>query len=239
MPTYCIIGTNRGLGLEFVRQLSLSADNTIVATARPGADLSDVRAVASATTRFLECDVANVPSIHLFANKLARSLDGRQIDVLINNAGINGTPSTETSLSLDHTNFAQQMSVNVVGPAKVVEFLLDQKLLAPAVRILNMSSGWASLDLSSKLNPRSCTGYSISKTALNMLTVHQGGDIRSRLPQAVVIAMDPGWVKTRMGGDGAPLEAATSVSGMLKTLHSLKDEDNSSFFAYSGERRPW
>ncbi|EFX00564.1 short chain dehydrogenase reductase [Grosmannia clavigera kw1407] len=239
MPTYCIIGTNRGMGLEFVRQLSLSPENTILATTRPGADLSDVRAVASATTRFLDCDVSSVPSIHLFANKAARVLDGKQIDFLVNNAGINNTPSSETSLSLDHTNFAQQMSANVVGPAKVVEFLLDHKLLAPAVRILNMSSGWASLDSSSKLNQRACTGYSISKAALNMLTVHQGGDIRNRLPEAVVIAMDPGWVKTRMGGDGAPLEASFSVSGMLKTLQSLKDEDNCLFFAYDGKRRPW
>ncbi len=56
------------------------------------------------------------------------------------------------------------------------------------------------------MKPRMCAGYSISKAALNMLTVHQSEDLKERLPGAVVISMDPGWVKTRMGGDGAILE---------------------------------
>lgn len=229
----------RGLGLEFVRQLALSPENTIIATVRPDTDISDLQSAASATTHILECDVASVPAIHLFANKASRILGGNQIDFLINNAGINGTPSSETSLSLDHTNFALQMSINVVGPAKIVEFLLDHKLLSPAVRILNMSSSLGSLELGSEASPRVFAGYSISKAALNMLTVHQGGDIRSRLPKAVVISMDPGWVKTRMGGDQAQLEAVNSIAGMLRTLHSLQDEDNVSFFSHDGTKKPW
>jgi hypothetical protein len=51
--------------------------------------------------------------------------------------------------------------------------------------------------------------------------------------------MDPGWVKTRLGGDGVMLEPHESVGGMLKVLHGLKDEDSTKFFHYSGEQIPW
>lgn len=248
MPTYCIIGTNRGIGLEFVRQLAASPDNTIIATTRPDADRTDLEAVASPTTHILECDTASVQSVHIFSNKVARNVlagnsgpSHTKIDFLIVNAAINGTPPDQDSLSLNPVLLSEQMAVNVVGPAKVVEFLVDRKALAPAVRILNMTSGLGSLELSAAMEPRKSIGYSLSKAALNMLTVHQGYDVRARggLPQAVVVAMDPGWVKTRMGGEGAQLEPSESVSGILQVLHGLKDEDNVSFFGRDGKRKPW
>ncbi|CAK7203865.1 hypothetical protein SEUCBS139899_006614 [Sporothrix eucalyptigena] len=247
MPTYCIIGTNRGLGLEFVRQLAASPDNTIIATVRPSADRADLEKVASPTTHVLECDTANVQSVHIFSNQVARNIlagaDGpstTKIDYLIISAGINGTPPGQDSLSLNPVLLNEQIAVNVVGPAKVVEFLVDRKALSPSVRILNMSTGLASLALSSGMSPRKSISYSMSKAALNMLTVHQGYDLRARgLVQAVVIAMDPGWVKTRMGGEGAQIEPEESISGMLKVLHALKDEDNVSFFGRDGQRKPW
>lgn len=246
MPTYCVIGTNRGLGLEFVRQIAASADNTIIASTRPDADRADLEAVAAASPAkivVLECDTSSVPSIHIFAQKIRRNVlaDDQKIDFLLNSAAINGTPDDQTSLSLNPGLLAEQISINVMGPAKLVEFLIDNKVLAPTVRILNMSSSLGSVTESSAMTPRKSVSYSISKAALNMLTVHQAHDVRERplTSKAVVIAMDPGWVKTRMGGDLAPLEQEESISGMLKVLHSVKDEDNSAFFEYTGKRKEW
>lgn len=82
-----------------------------------------------------------------------------------------------------------------------------------------------------------CTTYSISKAALNMLTVQQAGDLKDRGVQ--VICMDPGWVKTTMGGEGAMLEPEFSISSMLKVIHGLKDEDTAKFYTYTGEQLPW
>ncbi|CAK7565026.1 MAG: hypothetical protein SEPTF4163_002933 [Sporothrix epigloea] len=247
MPTYCIIGTNRGLGLEFVRQLAASPDNTIIATVRPEADRAELSEVASPTTHIVECDTASVPSVHIFSNYVARNIlngaDGpstKKIDYLIVNAGVNGSPRDQDSLMLNPVLLSEQMAVNVVGPAKVLEFLVDRKALSPSVRVINMSSSLGSMALSATMSPRVCVGYSITKAALNMLTVHQGHDLRARgLDQAVVIAMDPGWVKTRMGGESAPIEAKVSIAGMLKVLHALKAENNAEFYGSDGERRPW
>ncbi|EPE02856.1 c-signal protein [Ophiostoma piceae UAMH 11346] len=246
MPIYCVIGTNRGLGLEFVRQLAVSTDNTIIASTRPDADRTDLEKVAASSPAkivVLDCDTSSVPSIHIFAQKIRRNVlsDEQKIDFLLNSAGINGTPDDQTSLSLNPGLLAEQVSINVIGPAKIVEFMIDNKVLAPAVRILNMSSSLGSVSDSSAMVPRKSVSYSISKAAFNMLTAHQAHDVRERplTSKAVVIAMDPGWVKTRMGGDAAPLEKEESIGGMLKVLHALKDDDNGAFYEYTGERKQW
>lgn len=104
---------------------------------------------------------------------------------------------------------------------------------------MNMTSGLGSMANSLAMTPRKCAGYSISKAALNMLTVHQAEDVRGMLKGARVVAMDPGWVKTRMGGEGAVLEPEESIGGMLKALHGLGEEDGGKFFTYTGEQVPW
>lgn len=240
MPVYCITGANRGLGLEFVRQLAQSSDNTILATTRSlASDLNDLKAVASPSTHILECDTGKVSSIHSFVKDVRRVLAGdAKIDFLINNAGVN-LASNQNSFSLNPDDVQAQVAINVIGPAKTVELLLDASLLSKDVRILNMSSGLGSLQISSEIKPRKAAGYSISKAALNMLTVHQSEDIKEHLPGAVVISMDPGWVKTRMGGEGALLEARDSIGGMLRILHGLEREDTGSFYRSSGDKIPW
>jgi NAD(P)-dependent dehydrogenase (short-subunit alcohol dehydrogenase family) len=239
MPVYCITGTNRGLGLEFVRQLAQSADNTILACTRSvSSDLTDLKAVASTSTHILACDVGDLGSIREFVKEAAEVLAGKKIDFLLNSAGINPA-GWQSSLSLGPDDLLTQIRVNVLGPAKVVEFLLEADRLAEDVRIMNMSSGLGSMQRSLELKPRKCAGYSISKAALNMLSIHQAEDLKEKLPGAVVILMDPGWVKTRMGGEGAILTPEESISGMLKVAHGLKEEDNAKFYHYSGKQVPW
>jgi NAD(P)-dependent dehydrogenase (short-subunit alcohol dehydrogenase family) len=239
MPVYVITGANRGLGLEFVRQIASNQDNTIVACARSSSsDLTDVKAVANSNTQFLTCDTGDVDSIKTFAQELSKTLHGKKIDFLLNNAGVNASPE-QTSLTLSPEALYENVQINIVGPAKTVENLHSAGLLSDNVRILNMTSGLGSMERSATITPRKCAPYSISKAGLNMLTVHQSGELRETLPGCVVIVMDPGWVKTRMGGEGAILEPETSIGGMLKTLHGLKSEDNGKFYTHDGSEVPW
>ncbi|KAH6619095.1 hypothetical protein B0J18DRAFT_433237 [Chaetomium sp. MPI-SDFR-AT-0129] len=240
MPVYCITGTNRGIGLEFVRQLAQSPDNTIIAAIRSlSSDLTELKAAASASTHILECDTGNVASIHAFVKSAAQILgENQKIDFLFNSAAVN-LKSSQSSLNLGVDELHTQLSINVLGPAKTVELFLDAGLLSQHVRVLNMTSGLASLQLTAGGSGRKCAGYSISKVALNMLTVHQSDDLRKRLPGAVVIVLDPGWVKTRMGGAGAQSEVSDAVGDVLKVVHGLKDEDNGAFFHHTGEKIPW
>lgn len=240
MPVYCITGANRGLGLEFVRQLAASPENTILATSRSVSppDLSDLKAAASATTHIIECDTSNPDSVRSFAQQAVGILAGKKVDFLINNAGVN-LLSSRSSLQLDLDALLDQVRVNVAGPAKTVEFFLGEGILSADVRVVNLTSGLASMGVSLGINPRKCAGYSISKAGLNMLSVHQSGDLKATLPGAVVIVMDPGWVKTRLGGEGAILEPEESIGGMLKVIHGLGQGDNGKFFSYQGDEIPW
>jgi NAD(P)-dependent dehydrogenase (short-subunit alcohol dehydrogenase family) len=240
MPTYVLTGANRGLGLEFVRQLSQSSENTIVACVRSSStDLGDLRSVknkSKATVHIAECDTSFLPSIHAFAKSLPQLLgDSPKIDVLLNNAGINATPE-QTSLDITQESLREHIDVNVMGPAETVKVL--DGYLGRGGTVLNMTSGLGSCG--KKLNvsrfpflcsvlelrfygdsPRfadcnsfrpKCTTYAISKAAVNMLTVHQAEQLKDR--GIKVICMDPGWVKTRMGGEGAILEPDVSIAGV-------------------------
>jgi len=246
MPTFCITGTNRGLGLEFVRQLSASPANTILALVRGrDTDLTDLKAAikAGGDTQILYCDTGKPESIQAFADEAKSLLAGKRIDVLVNNAGAH-ISSWQSSLSLDADDLLRTMQINVFGPAKMVQSLNAAELLSPQVRVINMTSGLASMTetLGSPGNTnRKCCPYSISKAALNMLSLHQSGDLRAKagLSGAVVIVMDPGWVKTAMGGAGAILEPHQSISGMLRVIEGLTDADNGGFFSHSGAKKPW
>jgi NAD(P)-dependent dehydrogenase (short-subunit alcohol dehydrogenase family) len=235
MSTYFLTGANRGLGLEFVRQLSSKKDNLILAAVRNSqADLTDLKKVISNdNVHIVECDTGSLESISSLKSSVGDILQksNRKLNYLFNNAGINAT-STDTSLTLDPKSVHHHIDVNVLGPAKIVEVL--QSYLSPGAVIMNMTSGLGSLTRAKSITK--CCTYSISKAALNMLAVHQAKDFQGK---AIVIVMDPGWVKTRMGGEGAFLEPEESIGGMLKVVHGLKEEDTAKFYVYSGDEVPW
>lgn len=247
MPVYVVTGANRGLGLEFVRQLSQQPSTTIIATTRSKSnDLSDLKSISPSNNdtkvHVSECDITSPESISSFASEVSSFLQSQKITHVIANAGANSVPE-QTSLTINPEDLSREVGINVVGPAKLTENLLSKNLLADDVRILNMTSGLGSMTKSLTIEPRKCMTYSISKAALNMLTVHQSADLRmperGGLKGAIVICMDPGWVKTRMGGSGAILEPNHSIGGMLKVLHGLSDADNGKFFEYSGVEVGW
>jgi NAD(P)-dependent dehydrogenase (short-subunit alcohol dehydrogenase family) len=236
MPVYVITGTNRGLGLEFVRQISASKDNTVIAAVRTlQNDLTDLKSVNQHNNiHILECDTGNIASIAKFGAEVERVLAGTKIDYLVNNSGINDTPE-DSSLTMTPESLHRHIDINVLGPQKTAQVLVP--LLAKDSVIVNMTSGLGSLNKSSTMEPRKCATYSVSKAALNMLTVHQAWDLRDK--SRAVITMDPGWVKTRMGGAGAIMEPHDSIAGMLKIVHGLTKEDTCKFYESTGGQVMW
>ncbi|EOA83782.1 uncharacterized protein SETTUDRAFT_138378 [Exserohilum turcica Et28A] len=236
MATYFLTGANRGIGLEFVRQLAAKPTNTIIAGVRSkSADLSDLHALNTHNNvHIVECDVSSLESLAGIEFRVAEILSktGSNLDFLFNVAGINAT-SSDTSLTLDPKSISAHMQTNVVGPAKIVQSL--KRYLARNATVLNMTSGLGSLAVATDMTK--CCSYSMSKAALNMLTVHQSKDLKGN--GVKVICMDPGWVKTRMGGEGALIEAQRSVKKMLRVVEGLKEADSGKFYRYDGEIVPW
>lgn len=239
MPTYFVTGTRSGIGLEYVRQLSLSPDNVVVAAVRDvNADISSLQSVIShpdvkAKIHLIQVDLSSPESIASVPSQL---LPGLKINALIQNAAAL-FPATreETLLTMASESLTQHFNVNVIGPALLVQVLVP--LLAPGAIIANITSGIGSLSMvsSGRINAE-LTAYSISKTALNMLTVHQAKALTGK---AIVVCVDPGHVKTPMGGPKASVEIADSARGVLKALGGLRSEDACKFYLYNGDTLPW
>ncbi|OCT53028.1 C-signal protein [Cladophialophora carrionii] len=147
MPVYVVTGANRGLGLEFVRQISQDSSNTVIAAVRSlQGELDDLKHLAARAAgkkvHILECDTGDMDSIHAFGDAIKGPLSaGQQIDYLLNNAGINAT-AQQTSLDMTPESLRQHIDVNVMGPAETVKVLLPS--LGKGSVVLNMTSGLGS-----------------------------------------------------------------------------------------------
>ncbi|KAI8301680.1 putative oxidoreductase [Colletotrichum sp. SAR11_240] len=249
MPTYVITGARDGIGLEYVAQLSLLPATTVLALVRSlTADLARLRAIQASPDRkgavhVLECDISSPESLAALPSRVASALgDGpNRIDVLINNAAT--LQNTEQrALSLDAAALEAHMATNVVGPARTLQVLFpffhDGGQQDRRTVVANITSGAGSFGwVTSGVCPHELTPYAISKAALNMLTVHQAMQLKGR--GVVVVAVDPGHVKTKSGGPGAKVEVGDCAGGILKLLGGLGVEDSGKLYLYDGREIPW
>jgi NAD(P)-dependent dehydrogenase (short-subunit alcohol dehydrogenase family) len=214
MPTILITGAGRGLGKELARQY---ADDgwKVIGTERRG------------NARF-QLDVTDRGQI----SRLAQDLKGEPIDVLFCNAGITGRKGMAPG-SFDFASWEEILRVNLLGAAAVAEALLDNVAASERRTIAMMSSRLGSIAESSGLT----LPYSTSKAALNMLVKGLAANLADR--GIVVVALSPGWVRTDMGGEQAPLAPEKSVAGLRKVISGLKKADSGKFFSHEGAEIPW
>ncbi|CZR56885.1 related to protoporphyrinogen oxidase [Phialocephala subalpina] len=237
MPIWIIIGVNRGLGLEFATQLAVDASNTIIAAIRSLSNCPELEKLQSASKTFhiLQCDTSSQDSITEFGKHVSKVIGPEtKVDYLLNNAAINANSSL-TSLTMNSEALTNHMNTNVMGPAKLVQVLTPH--LQEGSVVMNMTSGLASLAYNRSKEMPECTVYAMSKAALNMLTVHQAAHLKEK--KVKVVCVDPGWVKTDMGGKSAVLEKEESIGRMLKVLKGLQEGDSGKFFVYDGREMEW
>jgi len=223
-----ISGANRGLGLEFARQLCVRGDlvsagvrNESAARA-VNAQLAPQHAVA----RTLMFDVRDEAAIEAAAGAIQAPLD-----VLVANAGVAGPPN-QSALDLDFGAALDVFSINALGPLRLVKALAG-KLGGANPRIIFISS---QLGATTGLKPSSMV-YCASKAALNKFT--QCAAVELQPKGITVVALHPGWVKTDMGGPEAPVQTRDSVAGMIATIDGLTLESTGSFLDYRGREMPW
>ncbi|KAH7131236.1 NADP-dependent dehydrogenase-like protein [Dactylonectria macrodidyma] len=239
MTVFVITGARTGIGREAVLQLASNSSNTVVAVVRDlQADISslnEIKQSSSGIIHIVECDVSDTKSISQLVERLAGALGaGFRINYLIQFAAILHSRE-QTGIKITAESLASHFTSNVVGPALVTQALLPH--LVPGAVIANITSGIGSLTmLTNGQITAEITPYSISKTALNMLTVHQATHLGSR---ASVVAIDPGHVKTTMGGPNAVVEIPDSAKGVIKIVTELKPEDSGKFLLYNGASLPW
>lgn len=230
MPNVLITGANRGLGLALAEHFASRHDTCVIATTRDASTASDLHAAARRCDDRIEViavDVASATSIAALAEALAsRDI---MLDVLVNNAG---TASWTSFGEIDEVTSTEIMRVNALGPVLVTQALAGR--VRDGGKIVNISSTLGSIERAT-----SSWGlvYSMSKAALNMFSKILSNELRDR--QIAVLALHPGWVRTRMGGDEAPLEIAQSVAGMMTVIDGLTLATSGQFLTYEGAPLPW
>jgi len=192
-----VTGANRGIGFEIARQLG-KLDVTVVMTARKedqGRSALEKLKQEGLNVHFHQLDVTDESSIR----KLVDDMNGHfgVVDILINNAGI-FQDYNASALDIDLDTIRTTMETNVYGPLRLAQALTPLLKNSKDGRIVNMSSGLGALSEMGGGFP----AYSISKTALNAVTLQLAAELRNS--GITVNSMCPGWVRTDMGGAGAP-----------------------------------
>lgn len=219
MRTVVVTGANQGIGLELCRQFRRRGDAVIAACRR-----------ASTELRALGCEVVEGVDVmdDAAVERLAIALAGRQIDVLINNAGI---LSEESLDDLDFARIRRQFEVNALGPLLVTQALLGK--LGTGSKVVIVTSRMGSIADNSS---GGYYGYRMSKCAVNMAGASLARDLKNR--GITVLLLHPGMVATAMtGGRGIPV--AESAANLIARIDSLGHEQTGTFHQATGEPLPW
>jgi NAD(P)-dependent dehydrogenase (short-subunit alcohol dehydrogenase family) len=231
MPTLLITGANRGLGLEFTRQYLVEGYAVIAACRNPAGAvaLQRLKGGAAGALTPLEVDVADSASV----KGAAARVPAPTIDILINCAGVMGGGGQSLG-SMDYEDWIQVLNVNVLGPARVCEAFLERVVRSDRRLMVTITSGMGSL---ADNTSGGYLSYRTSKAAVNMLMRSAAIDLKSRGVCCVVV--NPGWVKTDMGGPNARLTPEESVGAMRLLISKLGPQDSGRFYNYDGREYPW
>lgn len=220
MSTLLVVGASRGLGLEFVRQYR--ADGwSVLATVRDDAAAWRVQALGAQP---LMLDVTD-PGC---GERLAAEIADIPLDLALYVAGVmNRADATRPPTQAD---FDTVMHTNVLGAMQLMPRIAPRvESVGGTVAVL--SSG---MSLIASVPGSDCWLYRVSKAALNMAMA----SARHQWPRATFAALDPGWVRTDMGGAAAALSPEQSVSDLRRTLARITLADSGGLFHRDGRRAP-
>lgn len=236
--TVLITGSNRGIGLEFVKQYAARGLHVIATTRNPEkADALKELAAKHSNVQVEALDVTKGESIAALVAKLA----GKPIDILINNVGDTGEFKGQSFGKLDHDSFGYYMQTNANGAIRVSEAFIKNVEAGKGKKILAVSSLAGSFGAKSGGQPGGYW-YKASKAALNMLMLSLSTDLKSK--GITVDCLSPGVVDTHnYAAKGIRLPnivpVQDSVGGMIKVIDGLTLEQSGQFIRYSGELQPW
>ncbi|MDP2126063.1 MAG: SDR family oxidoreductase [Pseudohongiella sp.] len=229
MSRYIVTGTNRGIGLGFVKQL-LAQGHDVIATARDPEAVPALKALqADGNLSLLPLDISEEGSIAAFVS----AVGAEPVDVLINNAGVYG-PREAGLGSLRTAEWAEVMLIDLIAPVMLTQALLPALRRGKDKRIAFLSSMMGSIADNSSGGSYI---YRSAKAGLNQAVKSMAVDLAKE--DFIVLPLHPGWVKTDMGGPNAMIDVTTSVTGLLQRIQKTTSADSGKFLNYDGKVIAW
>jgi len=220
LKTILITGSNRGIGLELVKE-SLSKNFSVIGTFRNKENSQELFQLSSNNIRLFEMDVVDEKSVLDVSKNIHNP-----IDYLICNAGINNGYGSIFDQDHTHEKMLEVLNVNVIGSILTVKHF--SKILNKDAKIILISSIMGVQNHSGS----SASIYRASKAAVNNIMISISEEFKSK--KITVASFHPGWVRTDMGGPNATLSTKESASSLIKNFENLTFENTGKFFNYDG-----
>ncbi|KAF8176434.1 hypothetical protein K438DRAFT_1770627 [Mycena galopus ATCC 62051] len=198
MPSYVITGAAKGIGLEYVTQLSADSKNTVFAIVRNKATATELTALSRKNVEVLEADVTDAQTLKLAANEVSK-VTGNKLDCLINNAGKTNHPG----LTLDQFpspevleyDLLDNFKTNTIGAVHATNAFLPLLKNGTDKKVISITSALADLDVT-LIGAVGEPSYAISKAALNMVVAKYAAQYKAE--GFTFLAICPGMVITSM-----------------------------------------
>lgn len=227
-----VTGANRGIGLEVCHRLAAAGLHVVLGSRSAAAGEAAARSLAARglVVESHPLDVTDDESVRALVDHIERAVG--DADVLVNNAGLLLDENTGV-LDVDVQSFRDCMETNAYGPLRLAQALMPGMISRDYGRVVNVSSGAGQISSMSDYAPP----YSLSKAALNALTRQLAAAAEGR--DVLVNAVDPGWVRTDMGGSGADISVEDSAAGIISVIAKLTLAETGCFKKWNGEDHAW
>ncbi len=235
MPENILVtGANRGIGLAITKVLLSQGDQVFAACRQPqqASELQTLKKLNPGKLEILAMGVDSDQQVEAASKEAAQKV--QHLDILFNNAGISPPPFDSSLEKVELQKCREAFEVNVLGPMRVTRAFLPLLRKSAKPRVVNSTSGLASL---AGKNEGHFYAYGVSKAALNMVTRTMAFEFKGE--NIIVVCMDPGRVRTDMGGPNASLAPEESASAIVKMVKGLTMAQTSLFLYNDGNPLKW
>ncbi|KAJ7159280.1 hypothetical protein C8R43DRAFT_1086902 [Mycena crocata] len=262
MPSYVVTGAARGIGLEFVRQISADPGNSVFALVRNKAAATDVKSLPGTNITVLEADITDATALKKAAAAVSNATGGK-LDYLINNAAmvtveglLLSLPQFKTEEELDN-DLLDNYKVNTIGTIRSINTFLPLLRQGAAKKVIAITSASGDVDFVLRAGSRETPGYSMSKAALNVAIATYAVELKDE--GFVFLSIDPGVVNTFTSAPSpevieyatsmmqrfaqmepdfkGPIAPEESVKAQLEVIHRWKVEDTGAFVSRRGTKQ--